>query len=209
MSFALVNKNNSKETDRKMSTSAKFYDHHNLDYHDSVIHLNSTIGNQAVQNIIRYNTGFDFAKIGIQPKLKISQPGDAYEQEADRIAEKVMRMSTSDHISPTVSTYEKPVNRKCQACQDDEENEKKNMNIGRMSVCNNRLEITENVEQHVNNALHSGGLPIDSATRVFMEPRFGRDFSRVRIHSGPTATKSAQALNAHAYTVGHDIVFGW
>jgi hypothetical protein len=37
---------------------------------------------------------FDFAKIGIHPKLKIAQPGDVYEQETDRVAEQVMRMSS-------------------------------------------------------------------------------------------------------------------
>ena len=41
-----------------------------------------------------------------------------------------------------------------------------------------------------------------------MEPRFGYDFSRVRVHSGAAAEQSAKDVNAHAYTVAHDIVFG-
>ena len=41
-----------------------------------------------------------------------------------------------------------------------------------------------------------------------MEPRFGYDFSRVRVHSGTVAEQSARDVNAKAYTVGHDIVFG-
>jgi len=41
-----------------------------------------------------------------------------------------------------------------------------------------------------------------------MEPRFGYDFSRVRVHSDGAAAKSARDMNAHAYTVGRDIVFG-
>jgi hypothetical protein len=41
-----------------------------------------------------------------------------------------------------------------------------------------------------------------------MEPRFGRDFSQVRVHTDARAAESAQAVNAFAYTVGQDIVFG-
>jgi len=48
----------------------------------------------------------------------------------------------------------------------------------------------------------------DPASRAFMEPRFGYDFSRVRVHSDSQAAKSAGAVNAQAYTVGSDIVFG-
>jgi hypothetical protein len=65
-----------------------------MDSHNSIINLQNTIGNQAVERLIRSNiAGFDFAKIDIlQPKLKVSQPGDTYEQEADRVAEQVMYM---------------------------------------------------------------------------------------------------------------------
>lgn len=60
----------------------------------------------------------------------------------------------------------------------------------------------------VHDVLNSPGRPLDAATRAFMEPRFGHDFSRVRVHSGSMAEQSARDLNAHAYTVGHNIVFG-
>lgn len=53
-----------------------------------------------------------------------------------------------------------------------------------------------------------GGQPLDTATRAFMKPRFGHDFSRVRIHADERAAESAQSINALAYTVGNDIVFG-
>jgi hypothetical protein len=56
--------------------------------------------------------------------------------------------------------------------------------------------------------LHSPGQPLDSATLAFMEQRFGHDFSTVRVHSGAAAEHSAKDVNGHAYTVGHDIVFG-
>ncbi len=50
--------------------------------------------------------------------------------------------------------------------------------------------------------------PLDPHTRSFMEPYFGHDFSRVRVHSDPAAAASADSLGARAYTVGHHLVFG-
>jgi hypothetical protein len=52
------------------------------------------------------------------------------------------------------------------------------------------------------------GKPLDGITRGFMESRFGQDFSKVRIHADHDAHTSAERMNAHAYTIGHDIVFG-
>jgi Domain of unknown function (DUF4157) len=56
--------------------------------------------------------------------------------------------------------------------------------------------------------LRSSGQPLDPVIRAFMEPRLGYDFSSVRVHSGVDARRSATELNAKAYTVGHNIVFG-
>jgi len=52
------------------------------------------------------------------------------------------------------------------------------------------------------------GRPLDDAARTFFEPRFGYDFSRVRVHTGPEAAESANDLNARAFADGQDIVFG-
>lgn len=60
----------------------------------------------------------------------------------------------------------------------------------------------------VHDALSSPGRPLDASTRAFVEPRFGRDFSHVRVHADEVAGASARAVNARAYTVGGDIVFG-
>ena len=60
----------------------------------------------------------------------------------------------------------------------------------------------------VHDVLRSSGQPLDPGTRAFMEPRFGYDFSRVRVHSDARAAQSAEAVNAQAYTVGSNIVFG-
>jgi hypothetical protein len=54
----------------------------------------------------------------------------------------------------------------------------------------------------------SAGRPLDQATRALAEPRFGHDFSQVRVHTDAPAAESARALGARAYTVGRDIVFG-
>jgi hypothetical protein len=59
----------------------------------------------------------------------------------------------------------------------------------------------------VHEVLRSPGEPLDAATRAFMEPRLGHDFSRVRIHRDARAAESARAVNALAYTVGRDVVF--
>ena len=60
----------------------------------------------------------------------------------------------------------------------------------------------------VDEVLGSPGRALDVSTRAFMEPRFGQDFSRVRVHTDAKASESAEAVNALAYTVGHEIVFG-
>ncbi|MDA1273066.1 MAG: DUF4157 domain-containing protein [Verrucomicrobia bacterium] len=60
----------------------------------------------------------------------------------------------------------------------------------------------------IHEVLRSPGQPLDAATRSFMEPRFGRDFSAVKVHTDSRAAESAGAVNALAYTVGPHVVFG-
>lgn len=60
----------------------------------------------------------------------------------------------------------------------------------------------------VHEVLRSPGQPLDPTTRAFMEPRFGHDFSQVRVHTDAKAAESARAVDALAYTVGRDVVFG-
>jgi len=63
------------------------------------------------------------------------------------------------------------------------------------------------VNSLVNDALAHGGRPLDEETRSFMENRIGYDFSKVKVHTGSLASKSAQSINALAYTSGNHIVF--
>ncbi len=60
----------------------------------------------------------------------------------------------------------------------------------------------------VSEVLRSPGQSLDANTRAFFEPRFGHDFSNVRVHTDARAAESASAVQAHAYTVGRDMVFG-
>ena len=62
--------------------------------------------------------------------------------------------------------------------------------------------------ESVRAALRAPGQPLDTSSRGYFEPRFGHDFSRVRVHSDAGAAQSARDIDARAYTVGNNIVFG-
>ena len=122
----------------------------------------------------------------IQPKLAVGPVDDPLEHEADRIADHVIRMP-APVADPAWSPVPRQVSRKYAACEEKEK--------------------LQNPPAGVHEALRSPGQPLDAAMRAYFEPRFGQDFSSVRVHSGPAAAQSARDLNAKAYTVGHDIVF--
>lgn len=69
------------------------------------------------------------------------------------------------------------------------------------------LFLTSSMESSIT-SLRGAGSPLPDTERAFFEPRFGYDFSRVRVHSGSAAERSARDVNANAYTLGHNIVFG-
>jgi hypothetical protein len=79
--------------------------------------------------------------------------------------------------------------------------------IGIQRKAKNNDELTE-APPIVHEVLRSPGRPLDSATRAIMEPRFGYAFNHVRVHTDGKAAQSAWAVNALAYTVGRDVVFG-
>jgi len=68
--------------------------------------------------------------------------------------------------------------------------------------------IPPQVESQISSLQSEGGEPLSESARTYFEPRFGQDFSSVRVHKGSQAAESAQAVNARAYTTGQDIVFG-
>ena len=138
-----------------------------------------------------------------QAKLLVSRPGDPWEQEADSIADRVMRMMT-----PTVQrTCAGPGLCDCPECRKRQEEQKAYRKASEDSVAED--EIAEDAAPLVCEAVgRGGGQPLDGPARAFLEPRFGHDFSRIRIHTDQRAARSAIAVNARAYTVGNDVVFG-
>ena len=118
----------------------------------------------------------------LQTKLAISEPGDIYEREADRVADQVMAAPAHSGVSGTPPRIQRF------AAQSN----------GQMDVA----------PASVDGVLASSGRPLDTTLRQDMESRFSYDFSRVRVHSEAAAEQSAHEVNAHAYTVGHNIVFG-
>ena len=87
----------------------------------------------------------------------------------------------------------------CDKCRDD------GRKLQRVAVNNTTA---NGIPSIVSDVLGSAGQPLDAAARTWMEPRFGHDFSNVRVHTDTLAAQSAQAVNALAYTVGRDVVFG-
>ena len=55
--------------------------------------------------------------------------------------------------------------------------------------------------------LRGGGSELPASTRAFFEPRFGADFSHVRVHTDPRAEEAAKSIGAKAFTLGNDIAF--
>lgn len=156
---------------------------------------------------MQHNARNDTKKIGIQTKLKVSQPGDVYEQEADNVAEHVMRMYMSDSGTSVITTKKEEIDRKYSAREKKNEEEEK-MDISRKPSTSSSFETSNETTNMISNISSDGGLSLDNNTQGFMESRFGCDFSKVRVHKDAKASESAQSVNALAYTVGNDIVFG-
>jgi hypothetical protein len=128
----------------------------------------------------------------LQAKLSVSQPGDLYEEEADRVAEQVMRMPES---SPAAR-----IQRMCAGCEEELQRE--------ATVEGDALNERAGAIEPYLASLPSRGQPLPEATRAYMEPRFGVDFGQVRVHTDNAAAESARGVDAVAFTVGRDIVFG-
>ena len=144
----------------------------------------------------------------IQAKLQVGSANDPLEQEADQLAEKVLRMP-SPASSGTVSTRKsairkagkRSVQRKCTNCQDEE---KGTIQLKPLSS-NHQL---KNIEKPslIRSAVRHGQ-SLSTTEKNFFEPRFGYDFNEVRLHTHSDAARSADKLQARAYTLGNNIVF--
>ncbi|CAH1385258.1 eCIS core domain-containing protein [Candidatus Nitrotoga sp. M5] len=174
----------------------------------------------------------------IQAKLKIGQPNDKYEQEADRVAEQVMRMPEPKVQQPSqadaryggkksgfsvsnaggaVQRQQKKQEEFIQAkplaqqispliqMQPDEADDEK------LIQAKSTGDVTPSVTPSISTGIQSlqgGGRPLSKSERNFFEPRFGADFSGVRVHSDARAAGLARSVNARAFTHGNNVVFG-
>src|SRR5258708_17389723 len=176
--------------------------------------LQTSYGNQGMLKLISGGV--------LQRKLTINQPGDVFEQEADRVSDAVMRMpesQTAEGAGITGSVSLTRIQRACRECE--EESSSRPVAIQRMCAsCNEELtsqpmlqgkgisggarEATPAIALRVQ-SLQGVGQALPASVRDFFEPRFGQDFSQVRVH---TDIESARSLEARAYTVDRSIVFG-
>jgi Domain of unknown function (DUF4157)/Putative peptidoglycan binding domain len=187
---------------------------------DLVPHLQHRIGNQARQPMLQPGAeeleagsagtvlprfGHDFsgppATKGLQSKLAINKWQDKYEQEADRVAEKAMRMPAPTVRRTCTSCTEGGTT--CPTCKKNGEED---------GLVEGKATDFALTSRHFvpDNFLHSLSpcQPLDPAVRSFFERRFDRDLRNVRIHTDAQAAESARSINARAYTVGRSIVFG-
>ena len=165
------------------------------------------LGNQAAQRMLQ-------AKI-IQAKLTVNSAEDEYEREASRLADSVMGKTECNpgqqsppmepgrgNLAGTIQAKGAPDQGSTQSgTKKDDEEEKK---VQRSAISSASVASTF---QDLSLPAGSGD-PLDQSSRQFFEPRFGRDFSQVRVHTGPEAARMSGQINALAFTHGQDIYFG-
>lgn len=182
--------------------------------------------------------GHDIGRIAVrsmQAKMTVSQPGDAHEQEAEQVADHVMRMGDSEAAGPAARLGNSETVHRAEASEEEDDKVKLSRSADpvvardaspedddKEKLSRSPLESAtaplvsrsgegggggSDVSGVVSRGLAGGGQPLDARTRAFMEPRFGHDFSGVRVHTDAAASQSAEAVAARAYTVGGDIAF--
>ena len=136
-----------------------------------------------------------------QPKLAINGRNDVYEQEADAMAGRVMRMPDA---ATNNNLFFKPagslVQLKCAHCEEEQKQ------LHRKEI-NNDESIANAFTENYISSLNGKGKNLTPDERSFFEPRFGYDFGNVKVHTDSVAAKSAQSVNALAFTSGNNIIF--
>jgi hypothetical protein len=158
----------------------------------------------------------------VQAKLTVNAPGDEYEEEADQVADAVMRMpeprvqrqieqeeeneeesiqtkSLAERITPLVQRQIEPEEEETPA---EEEEEVQTKQSGGQAP-----KVGPGLATEIR-SLKGRGQPLPQSVRDFFEPRFGCDFGRVRLHTHHHASQIARRLNARAFTIGRDVVLG-
>ena len=147
----------------------------------------------------------------IQTQLRVNAPGDKYEQEADRVADEVMRMPDPASSVDAGFPQHAPgpsIQRKCAACEEEElqrQPAEEEEELQAKELPGHTPVVTPRTQAQINTS--SDGQPLPKSVRAFYEPRFGVDFSRTRIHTGSVAAETTRSLSARAFTLGRDIFF--
>jgi hypothetical protein len=186
---------------------------------------------------------------GAQARLTISQPNDKYEQEADRVADQVMRMPDpklqrqpeneeeeemlqakplADQISPLIQRQAEPEEEEEELIQPGHDQEPEELtpllesvptrDAGELGGEEEELiqpksdtgaarQVTSGIARDIQ-SINGTGQPLPISERAFFEPRFGGDFSQVRVHNDDRAGLISRSINARAFTLGRDVVFG-
>lgn len=159
---------------------------------------------------------------GVQTALTVGPVGDRYELEAEQMADHVM--SSSPSAAPGVGAptrVQREENKKeeeesaapssgapagVQRAEDKKEEEEPAVQRAPQSGSGGVPRVTPSLSSRIQR-MRGSGQPLREADRSFFEPRFGADFSRVRLHADPQAADTASSLSARAFTVGPDIAF--
>ena len=167
----------------------------------ALLALQQTHGNRYVQRIVA----------GIQAKLVVGQPNDKYEHEADWVAEQVMRMSEpgvprqpEEEEEELIQT--KPLAEEITPLVQRQVEEEEEEELQAKEIPGQIPEVTSDLESYIN-ALEGGGQPLPESVRAFFEPRFGYDFSQVRVHTDGEADSLNQQINAKAFTTRKNVFF--
>jgi len=193
-----------------------------------ILQLQQQLGNQAVQRLLQSRH--------IQAKLTIGAPNDKYEQEADRVADQVMRMPNptvqreineldEDELEqkkiqakPLAATITPIIQRRCSGCEEEvlqreptdelekDEEDDKKKPLQAKEMPGQTPAVSHELEGTIN-SLRGGGQALLPSERKFFEPRFDQDFSQVRVHTNAEADVLNRDLNARAFTTGSDIFF--
>ena len=131
------------------------------------------------------------------------------------MADQVMRTPDATLAEPSVGGAPPSISRlqrKCEQCEEEEvqrqpmEEEEEEETLQAKETPGQTPNTTPDAQAQID-GLRGGGQPLPSAVRAFFEPRFGHDFSQVKIHTDDQAAASTRAVQALAYTVGRDVVF--
>ena len=161
--------------------------------HEFVMQLQRTYGNRYVQSLMK--------TIDVQAKLRISESGDIYEQEADRVADMVTgTINTQIQSQPEEEEEEELQTKSILQLQDEEEELQMQSDDRKLFMA------TDDLETSINNK-RGNGQSLSDNVKIPMEHAFGTDFSGVRVHTDKEADVLNQQLNARAFTTGKDVFF--